>query len=329
MGFLAEYGLFIAKSVTVLIFVLLLLVAIVGVLGRKKQAKSDDTTLEVHYLNSELAEDKLDIEYEILDKAEKKKLKKQPIKPEKDKPRLFVIDFDGDIHASEVEQLRRQITAVINTAKTDKDKVLLRLESPGGVVHGYGLAASQLNRLREANVDLTVAVDKVAASGGYMMACVANQIVAAPFSVVGSIGVVAQIPNVNRLLKDKNIDIEMHTAGKYKRTLTMLGENDDEGRAKFVEELELTHQLFKTHINKFRPQIDIETIATGETWYGQQALDNGLVDKIKTSDDLIIEATKTMDVYRLEISHKQSLVEKLKSQFLSKNKAQISNHYLM
>lgn len=329
MGFLAEYALFIAKSITVLIFMVMLVVLIVAAVGKKKQPKSDSTTLEVRYLNSELADDKVDIEYEILDKADKKKLKKSPVKPEKDKARLFVLDFDGDIHASEVEQLRRQITAVINTAKTDKDKVLLRLESPGGVVHGYGLAASQLNRLREANIDLTVAVDKVAASGGYMMACVANKIVAAPFSVVGSIGVVAQIPNINRLLKEKNVDIEMHTAGKYKRTLTMLGENDEEGRAKFVEDLELTHELFKNHINKFRPQIDIESVATGETWYGQQALDNGLVDEVKTSDDLILEAVKAMDVYQLEVTYKQSLLEKLKSQFLSKSKAEISNHFLM
>ncbi len=329
MGFFAEYGLFILKSLTALVFFLFLVVAVIGLVGRKKQSKSDLPSLDVRFLNGELNDDKLELEYDLMDKAAKKKLKKNPVKPDKDKPRLFVLDFDGDIHASAVCELRRQITAVISTADKEKDKVLLRLESPGGVVHGCGLAASQLSRLRDAGIELTVAVDKVAASGGYMMACVANKIVAAPFSVVGSIGVVAQIPNINRLLKEKNVDIEMHTAGKYKRTLTMLGENDEEGRQKFIEDLELTHELFKAHITNYRPQLDIENIATGETWYGQQAVDNQLVDEVKTSDDFILTAAKSMDIYLLEIAHKESFVEKLKSQFLSKQKAEFNNKYLV
>lgn len=330
MGFLSAYLLFIAKAVTALIFIGLLVVLVVGLISRGKKGKSHgDDEIEVRFLNSDIHDDKIVLEYDTLEKADKKALKKHPVKPEKDRPRLFVLSFDGDIDASETDSLRRQVTAIIQTAKKDKDQVLLCLESPGGVVHGYGLAASQLNRLKQADIHLTVAVDKVAASGGYMMACVADKIVAAPFAILGSIGVVAQVPNIHRLLKDKNVDIELHTAGKYKRTLTLMGENTDEGREKFKEELELTHDLFKQHINTHRPQLDIDSVATGETWYGQQAIDNHLADEMMTSDDYILSATKNMDVYELSIEHKQGLIERLKEQFMHKNKAEINNKYFL
>lgn len=328
MEFLSAYLLFLAKSVTALVVVGLMVALIVG-LSRNKRGGDNDEELEVTYLNSELHEDKVALEHDLLEKPEKKQLKKKPIKPEKDRPRLFVLNFDGDIDASETDNLRRQITAIIQTADTDKDQVLLCLESPGGVVHGYGLAASQLNRLKQANIHLTIAVDKVAASGGYMMACVADNIIAAPFAVVGSIGVIAQVPNIHRLLKDKNVDIELHTAGKYKRTLTLMGENTDEGREKFKEDLELTHELFKQHIATHRPQIDIDMVATGETWYGQQAIDNQLVDDILTSDDYILQAIEKMDVYQIDIEHKQGLIERLKEQFMRQNKAEINSQYFL
>lgn len=328
MEFLSAYLLFLAKSVTALVVVGLMVALVVG-LSRNKRGGDNDEELEVTYLNSELHEDKVALEHDLLEKPEKKQLKKKPIKPEKDRPRLFVLNFDGDIDASETDNLRRQITAIIQTADTDKDQVLLCLESPGGVVHGYGLAASQLNRLKQANIHLTIAVDKVAASGGYMMACVADNIIAAPFAVVGSIGVIAQVPNIHRLLKDKNVDIELHTAGKYKRTLTLMGENTDEGREKFKEDLELTHELFKQHIATHRPQIDIDMVATGETWYGQQAIDNQLVDDILTSDDYILQAIEKMDAYQIDIEHKQGLIERLKEQFMRQNKAEINSQYFL
>lgn len=330
MSFLSAYLLFIAKAITTLIVVGLFIVLVTSLVSRGRRGKGHgDDELDIKFLNSDLHDDKISLEYETLDKADKKQLKKQPVKPEKDRARLFVLDFDGDIDASETETLRRQITAIIQTANKDKDKVLLCLESPGGVVHGYGLAASQLNRLKQAGIELTVSVDKVAASGGYMMACVADHIIAAPFAVLGSIGVVAQVPNIHRLLKEKNVDIELHTAGKYKRTLSLMGENTDEGREKFKEELELTHDLFKQHINNHRPQIDIDNVATGETWYGQQAIDNHLADEILTSDDYILAATDNMDVYKLGVEQKQGLVERLREQFMRKNKADISNHYFL
>jgi len=226
------------------------------------------------------------------------------------KGRLFVIDFDGDIEASAVENLREEITAIISAASAD-DHVLIRLESPGGMVHSYGLAASQLSRIKAANLRLIVAVDQVAASGGYMMACVADEIIAAPFAVVGSIGVVAELPNFHRLLKHNKVDYEQHTAGEFKRTLTMFSENTDTARKKFKQELEETHDLFKQFIKDNRPSLDIDNVATGEHWYGTQAIDLGLIDKIQTSDDYIVSAIENNDVYEIAYEVKKPLAERL------------------
>ncbi|AUD78366.1 protease SohB [Kangiella profundi] len=224
--------------------------------------------------------------------------------------RMYVIDFDGDIHATGVDSLREEVTAILATANKG-DEVMVRLESPGGLVHSYGLAASQLKRIRDAGLKLTISVDQVAASGGYMMACVADELVAAPFAVVGSIGVVAEIPNFNRLLQKANIDYEQHTAGQYKRTLTMFGQNTTVAREKFKQELEDTHQLFKTFIHENRPNLDLDKVATGEHWYGRQALELGLVDKILTSDDVILDALNSKDVYSIKYEIRKPLTERL------------------
>jgi serine protease SohB len=228
----------------------------------------------------------------------------------KAKSRVFVLNFNGNITASATSHLREEITAVLTQA-TANDEVLVRLESPGGMVHSYGLASSQLDRIRKAQIPLTVCVDKVAASGGYMMACVADKILAAPFAIIGSIGVVAQLPNFNRVLKKHDVDYEILTAGKYKRTMTMFGENTTKGRKKFVEDLEDVHKLFKAHVSSRRPQLDIEKIATGETWYGSQALEMAMVDDVQTSDEYLVSRIKEADVFEVAYVHKKKLHQRL------------------
>lgn len=223
-----------------------------------------------------------------------------------------MLDFDGDIKATAVDALRDEISAILQVAATG-DAVLLRLESSGGMVHSYGLASSQLVRLRDKGIHLTVAVDKVAASGGYMMACVADRIVAAPFAIVGSIGVVAQLPNFHRLLEQHHIDFELHTAGQHKRTLTMFGENTDGAREKFKQELEEAHGLFKQFILTYRAGLDIEQVATGEHWFGTRALELNLIDAIQTSDDILLDAAKDRQLYRVEYKPKLSLQDKIAS----------------
>ncbi|HSP86202.1 MAG TPA: protease SohB [Psychrobacter sp.] len=246
-----------------------------------------------------------------LAKKAKQALKMKTKKKNNDsKQQVFVLDFDGDIKATAVKHLREEISTLISTANKG-DEVVVRLESGGGVVHGYGLAAAQLARLKDAGLKLTVCVDKVAASGGYMMACVADNIVAAPFAIIGSIGVVSQLPNFHKWLKNHDVDYEMFTAGDYKRTVTVFGENDDEDRVKYQEELEQTHELFKHFVNRYRGMLDVDKVATGEHWYGEDALHLNLVDKLQTSDSYLLERMENNEVYALHSRQKPTLAEKL------------------
>ncbi len=224
--------------------------------------------------------------------------------------KVWVLDFHGDIKASHTEQFAQEVSAVIDVASPN-DEVIVRLESAGGLVHAYGLAAAQLDRLREAGLTTTACIDKVAASGGYMMACTAHHIKAAPFAVIGSIGVVAQVPNIHRLLKRNDIDVELLTAGKYKRTLTVLGENTQEGRDKFIDDLENTHRLFKQYVASHRPDMDIETLATGEIWYGSEALEQKLVDSVGTSEAYLVERIAQAQVYRVKLEPPKTISRKV------------------
>ena len=339
MDFIFEYAAFFLKTVTILISVLIVIGFIAS--AKNKNKHNSEGELVIKKLNDDIEDYKQDFEVALFSEAELKALDKQRKKEDKekekkekaalkaklkskekdantesnteiepDKKRVFVLDFDGDIQASNTDFLRQEITAVLTTA-TEKDEVVIRLESPGGVVHGYGFAASQLQRIRSRNIPLTICVDHVAASGGYMMAVLANKIIAAPFAVVGSIGVVAQLPNFNKVLKKYDVDYELYTAGEYKRTVTMFGENTDKAKEKFQSDLEDTHVLFKNHINQFRPGLDIESVANGDVWYGSQAIEKGLIDAVGTSDDYIIEACKDADVYSVQYELKKTFKEKL------------------
>ncbi|TCB51035.1 protease SohB [Acinetobacter sp. ANC 4779] len=271
--------------------------------------------IRISHLNARLNEQRKKVAHTTASKFELLQLTQQLSKEarlrKKNNQKIYVLDFKGDTAASAVESLREEITLILATAKAGRDRVVLRLESPGGMVHGYGLAAAQLVRLRDAGFNLTICVDKVAASGGYMMACIANEIVSTPFAVVGSIGVVAQVPNFNRLLKEKHIDFELYTAGEFKRTVTLFGENTAEGKAKFEEELQQTHELFKHFVEKYRPQLNVEKVATGEHWYGKDALALNLVDKLQTSDEYLLGLLAQHDVYVIDTRRKPTLGEKL------------------
>lgn len=306
---------FLAKFGTV---VVLLLLAIGIILMLAHRNKHDAEKLEVKNLNEKYETMALILNSQTLPKKQLKKILKKQKQEHKekdkneheDRKKTFVLDFKGDIKASAVSSLREEISAILTVA-SDIDEVVVLVESGGGTVHGYGLGASQLRRIRDKDIKLTVAVDKVAASGGYMMACVANQIIAAPFAIVGSVGVLAQIPNFHRLLKKMDIDYEQITAGDYKRTLTLFGENTDADREKFKQELEETHQLFKEFVKENRTQVDVEKIATGEHWYGKQAIDLNLVDQLITSDDYLAKVAKESDVYQISFEQKRNWQDKL------------------
>jgi len=308
-----EYALFVAQLITILALLLLAGSALVA-LGRRSEPTD---AIVVRHLNRELEKQADVLRRAVHGKAGFKKLVKErrarDRKKARDidaKPRVFVIDFKGDLRASAAASLRHEVSAVLAVA-TEKDKVLVRLENSGGTVHDHGFAASQLERIKRRGIPLIVAVDKVAASGGYLMACVADRIIAAPFAVVGSIGVLVQLPNFNRLLEGKGIDFEQVSAGRYKRTLTMFGKNTDEAREKMKEELEEVHELFKRQVAEHRPQVDIEQVSTGEHWYGANALERKLVDEIASSDDWLLEAAKEHEIYLVTYKRRRHLLERV------------------
>jgi serine protease SohB len=313
--FLADYASFLAKTVTLVVAIIIVLVAIAAMRGKGRRRSAGQ--LQVTRLNEFYKGLRERLEQSLLDKNRLKTLRKEQAKSLKKeqklgeaKPRVYVLDFDGDIKASATESMRHEITALLTLA-TDKDEVVLRLESGGGMVHSYGLASSQLARIRQAGIPLTICIDKVAASGGYMMACIGDKIISAPFAILGSIGVVAQLPNVNRLLKKHDIDFEVLTAGEYKRTLTVFGENTEKGREKFQQDLDITHDLFKNFVARYRPQLAIDEVATGEVWLGMAALDKQLVDELKTSDEYLSERAKSADLFHLHYAQRKSLQERV------------------
>lgn len=333
--FLSEYGLFLLKAVTTVlaIIIVVLVVTMLGMRSRKSHAAGH---IEIRKMNEHFDSMKEALTLSVLDpalqkvamkdkkaaeKAERKESKAAAKKARKQKTgesdtaaepqekRVFVMDFDGDLRASDVDKLREEVSAVL-TAASESDEVVVKLESGGGMVTSYGLGASQLQRIIDKNIPLTVVVDKIAGSGGYMMACVATKLLAAPFAMIGSIGVVAQIPNFNRLLKKHDIDFEMVTAGKYKRTLTMLGENTEEGRTKFLEDMENIHQLFKSHVSGHRPEIDIDAVGTGEVWFGEDALKRNLIDGLSTSDEYLMSACEDSEVLEVKYKERKPLSER-------------------
>jgi serine protease SohB len=328
LEFLTEYGLFLAKIVTFVVAALVVISVIMSAAQKDRGDHEGEGELKIRKLNEKYEKLREAIQSRLMSdqqrkafqkarkkeqKAEKKaaKAKKDTSEQDDSRGRVYVLDFDGDIKASDTDPLRRAITAVLSIADPEKDEVVIRLESGGGLVHSYGLAAAQLDRIRSKGVRLTACVDKVAASGGYMMACVADRIVASPFAILGSIGVVAQLPNFHRFLKKNDVDFEVLTAGEHKRTMTIFGENTDKGRQKFLEDLEDTHGLFKEYVSERRPDLDITAVANGDIWFGKRALEVKLIDEIKTSDEYLIEACDRADVVSVAYQRKRTLPEKL------------------
>ena len=311
--FFFDYGLFLAKLGTVAVII----VVVVGVIAASAKRGMHQEGLSVEHLNERLEALGDTVRRAVHGKEqfkqtakERKKERKELAKKGSQRRRVYVIDFKGDIRATATSSLREEVSAVLAVASED-DRVLVRLENSGGTVHEHGLAASQLLRITAKNIPLIVSVDKVAASGGYLMACVASHIIAAPFAIIGSIGVIAQLPNFHRFLEDRGVDFEQVTAGRYKRTLTLFGKNTEEGRGKLKEEIEDVHELFKTQISGHRPEIDIDRVSTGEHWYGTRALELGLIDEIRTSDDFLSDAAVESDLYHLTFKRRRPFQERL------------------
>ena len=317
VDYLLQYTLFLAETLTIVAAVAALVI-LVAVLAARRRAGAGSERLEVRDLGARYREMKHVLENGLLRgkerkaaaKARKRETRARAKGSRPDRPRVFVLDFKGDIRASAVSSLREEVTAVLAHARPE-DEVLLRLDSAGGLVHDHGLAASQLMRVRERGIPLVVSVDRIAASGGYMMACVADRILAAPFAILGSIGVLAQIPNFHRMLDSHGIDFEQFKGGEYKRTVTMFGENTDADRAKLAQDIEEIHGIFKRFVTEQRPGLDIEKVATGEHWLGRRARDLGLCDELVTSDDYLLAANERADLVGVRFEARKRLAARL------------------
>lgn len=316
MEFLQQIGLFLSQTVIIVLAIVAIILTLAGVAIKNKNQK----TYDIEVLNDNYKQQAMEMKSAFFPaeqvKSEKKQIKKEnKNNKNNDKPYAYVLNFlDGDVKASGVEQLREEITTLLLVAKKDEE-VILNVESPGGAVHGYGLAAAQILRLREAGLKVTICVDKIAASGGYMMACTAHKIISAPFAIVGSIGVVASVPNFHKILKKNEIEYKEYTAGDYKRTVSLFGEITEKGEKKFHEQLESTHTLFKNFVGLYRPQLNLSEVATGEYWFGLDALKLKLVDEIGTSDDYILNKTKTHTVVKISQEKKKKFADKLSEMF--------------
>ncbi len=320
MEYLAQYAVFFAKALTVFAFVVIPILLIGAISSRQREHQKEH--LEVNHLNQRYEAMSNSIqsiqmpkkqfkEQQKKHKKEQKKKHKQASADQADRKRVCMLNFEGDVQASQIDKMREEITAIL-TLDDKPDEVVIKIESMGGAVHAYGLAASQLARIKDKGIALTVAVDKVAASGGYLMACVADKIIAAPFAVLGSVGVLAQIPNFHRALKEHNVDYHEFTAGEYKRTVSMFAEPTEKGKAKLKEDIEQVHDLFKDFVKSYRPQIDLDKVATGEHWHGTKAIELNLVDELRTSDDYLLESSSDADIYEIKFVRKQSFAERLK-----------------
>ena len=314
MEILQNLLLFFGQALIIVLSIIAVIIAIAASATKSGKTKG----LDVEVINDKFDDQKTILQAVVLNDDQFKKAKKQKKvdlktaqKDKNERKTAYLIEFlKGDIEASAVDNIKEEISAVLGVAEKNEE-VILKVESPGGVVHGYGLAAAQILRLREAGLNVTICVDKVAASGGYLMSCVAHQIIASPFAIIGSIGVVAQVPNINRLLKKHDVDFKEYTAGDYKRTVSVLGEITEKGEAKFKEQLEATHVLFKDFVSLYRPQLNLTTVATGEYWYGTQALKLNLIDRIQTSDDYILNKVKTHKVIKVRFSKKAGFADKI------------------
>ncbi|MEJ2514852.1 MAG: protease SohB [Gammaproteobacteria bacterium] len=308
---LLDYGLFLAKTATVVVAIAVVLGLVVSVSRKNREPEG----LQAKNLGKQLRGAANSLRQAMMPRKQWRSFARAQKKQLKDRehvqrPTLFVLDFKGDLRASASASLRREISAVLEVARPD-DEVLVRLENYGGLVHEHGLAASQLARLRDRGIRLTAAVDKVAASGGYLMACVADRIIAAPFAIVGSIGVLAQVPNFRKLLEDRGVHVEQVKAGRYKRTVSMFGEVTDEDRDKLRQELEDVHALFQDMVARYRPRLDMGKVATGEYWHGTRALELGLVDDLCTSDEYLLRASERFDAYAVKWAGRKKITEKI------------------
>ncbi|KZX82185.1 hypothetical protein A3715_00045, partial [Oleiphilus sp. HI0009] len=273
--------------------------------------KNSDGRIIVKSLNEEYQE----IQDALLKFKPLKPIKSSSIRKFKASPNkqsIFVLDFKGDKTASSVGSLSKEVSAILSVAKPN-DEVFLRLESPGGTITGYGLASQQLIRLREAGIRLVVSVDEIATSGGYMMAAVGDRIIASPTSMLGSIGVIMEVPNFYNLLDRAGVQFHQFTAGKHKRLVSMTNKIGDAAKDQINQDLEKSHELFKNHVHTYRNSVNLESVSHGDVWSAKYCLDNKLVDDLMTSEAYLFDRASRANIFHISWDVERSFSDKLSS----------------
>ncbi len=202
----------------------------------------------------------------------------------KSPPRVSVVSLAGTIASGSRGQLNdASLGALIDKAfrKGSPDAVALVINSPGGSPVQSALIASRIRRLAgEKNIPVHAFVEDVAASGGYWLACAADDIWADGGSIIGSIGVISAGFGAQVLLERQGIERRVHTAGKSKSQLDpfVAQKPDDVKRLKAI--LNDMHELFITHVKTRRGDKLLmgEELFTGEFWLAAKAQELGLID---------------------------------------------------
>jgi protease-4 len=166
--------------------------------------------------------------------------------------------------------------------------ILLRIDSPGGTVAASQEIALAVKRASEKK-PVVVSVGDICASGGYMVASQADEIIASPGSSVGSIGVIMEVANVEELLNKVGISFTTLTTGAYKDAGSPYRSLTETETAMLNEQLTVIYDQFITDVAEGRdlPETKVRELATGWVWLGSEALDLGLVDSLGNYNDAV------------------------------------------
>lgn len=293
-----------------LIFALLLLAvmiafALLGLLSRKNAQARGNKQAAAHNLTKVHPDLVYNLRAALANQPARNKLSRA--RPASGKV-TAVLRFEGDTMATGRQDFARMVDEVLHN-KERIQRVIVVVNSPGGGVSVYGQMFAGMERMRNAGVDVTACVDTYAASGGYLMSVPAQRIIAAPFAMVGSIGVVSEFMNFNKLLRRLGVEPMTITAGELKRTVTPLSEVTEENKAAYKAQLEAIHRQFIAVVKKYR-EVDADRVCTGNHWTAAESVELklNLVDGLATSQEYLFEANQTEDL--VTISKLQNPYEK-------------------
>ncbi|WP_343192796.1 S49 family peptidase [Buchnera aphidicola (Taiwanaphis decaspermi)] len=301
MEFIYSYILFIIKTLSVLFF-LHLFSKIIIIYILKKNDIYLNNTLKVELLNNHYKKLKNDLSF-----FQKKKIINQKNVYNK-KSNLYILDYNDKIKKNKIKKLREEISSIILVAKKN-DEVLLRLENTSDIVYEYGLVIAQLQRLRKKGIKLIISIDKIVSNGGYIIACVADHISASPFSIIGPINIVVNIPNIDKYTQTSNLNNQLNDCNTFTK-LTLIKNNTKIYVNKIFNKLDIKKYIRNSFIKDMRPSLNLNKIFNQNYWIGENAINEKLIDSINTSDDILFSKKDTHNLLKIKYVYKSNIVEK-------------------